>query len=157
MDWLCGLAAETQVETPDGPMEIRKVAGKEIPVFSRDANGRVRFRMMRQVRCMGASEPVLRVSLENGWSFRAVPRQGVFLAEGTIVTLAELAPGVLLYPAFHYPKGYRFRTDGGEERESAHGWRVESIEAGGDAEVFSLHVPPERCFFLSAGVLCCSE
>ncbi|MCX8072868.1 MAG: hypothetical protein N3C12_10505 [Candidatus Binatia bacterium] len=152
MDVRCGLAAETLVETPEGPMEIRKVAGKAIPVFTRDATGRVRFRMMRDVQ-MVATAPVLRLRLENGAWFRAVPSQGVFLASLECVALRDLQPGTVLCAAFHYPAGYRYRTDSGEERLSVAGWQVAAVEADGEAEVFSLHVEPEQCFFVSAGVL----
>ncbi|GIW43326.1 MAG: hypothetical protein KatS3mg077_0608 [Candidatus Binatia bacterium] len=153
----CGLAAETQVETPEGPMEIRKVAGKQIPVFTRESSGRVRFRLMRDVRLRASAVPVLKVRLDNGGWFRALPRQGVFLQNLECATLDQIRPGTLLCPAFHYPPGYRYRTDGGDEQVSAAGWQVVAIEPDGEADVYSLTVFPERCFFVSAGVLLRSD
>lgn len=154
---VCGLAADTLVETPEGPMEIRKVAGKEIPVCTRASEGRVRFRLMRNVRAIAAAAPVVQVRLDNGLSFRAVPSQEVYLANLERIALVDLRPGVALYPAFHYPRGYRYRTDAGREEESLAAWRVEAVEPSGEAEVFALRVVPEHCFFVTAGVLCASE
>ncbi|GBD26214.1 hypothetical protein HRbin30_01544 [bacterium HR30] len=152
MSFVCGLAADTLVETPDGPMEIRKVVGKQIPVFTRDATGRVRFRLMRDVVAQPAGS-VWRVRLENGASFRAVPRQGIFLTTLECVALEDLRPGSLLCAAFFYPAGYRYETSTGEERLSQAGWQVESVEPAGEAELVTLRVLPEECFFVSAGVL----
>lgn len=153
MKFTCGVAVDTLVETPEGPMEIRKVVGKEIPVLTRDSAGRVRFRLMCDVVASGGPTTVLRVRLENGASFRALPMQGIFLSTLECVALEEIEPGAILCAAFHYPSGYRYRTDSGEERVSTAGWRVESVEPAGQAEVVSLRVIPEQSFFVSAGVL----
>lgn len=153
----CGLAAETLVETPEGPMEIRRVAGKEIAVFTRASDGRVRFRLMRQVRPTAAAAPVITVRLDNGLWFRGVASQEVYLANLDRIPLAQLRPGMALYAAFHYPRGYKFRTDAGTEEESLAAWQVQAVEPSGEAEVFSLVVVPEHCFFVTAGVLCASE
>ena len=42
----CALAADTKVETPEGALTIKGLAGKVVAVFTRDADGRVRFRLM---------------------------------------------------------------------------------------------------------------
>ncbi len=152
MKVLCGLAVDTRVETPEGPTEVRKLVGKQVPVFTRDATGRTRFRLVRDAVVLPTTA-VLRVHVENGASFRALPRQGIFLASLECVALQDLQPGQILYPAFFYPAGYHYITDTGEERVSSAGWRVEAVEAAGEAEIVSLRVTPEQCFFVSAGVL----
>ncbi len=157
MSRVCALAGDTKVETPEGPMAVRSVAGKLIPVFSRDPNGRVRFRPMRDVQSIASEAPLYRVVLDNGRSFRAGAGQRVFTLEMSPVAIAELAPGTVLLSAFHYPAGYRYlRTDGHEE-VSLGGWKVVQVEPAGSGELFTLRVPPENCFFVTAGVLCQSE
>lgn len=136
-------------------MTLRSVVGKTIPVFSRDPNGRTRFRPMHDVQMICTAQPVVRVLLDNGFSFRASGAQLVFTRDMQLVPLAELAPGTVLASAFHYPAGYRYRVDAtGTEAVSAGGWRVVRVEAGGKADLFSVRVPPHDCFFLTAGILC---
>ena len=153
-----GLAAETKVETPEGAMAIRTVVGKAIAVFSREPMGRVRFRMMHNVRKVGEQQPVLTVALETGQSFRVAPTQVLF-KKGLVECQAEaLQVGDVLEPAFTYPDGYQFTDDrGGNERVSDAGLRVSSVASGGTADIYSLGVHPTGNFFLSAGVLCKAE
>ncbi|MFI5365668.1 MAG: hypothetical protein ACHQ4J_08600 [Candidatus Binatia bacterium] len=155
---VCGLAAETKVETPEGALAIRTVAGKSIAVFTREPTGRVRFRMMKDVRKIAEQQPVVKVSLENGQSFRVAPDQ-VLYKQGIVACRADaLQIGDALVPAFHYPQAHRFVDDAtGEQRESTAGLRVTSIESGGTADIYSLGVNQTGCFFLTAGVLCQAE
>ena len=157
-DAVCGLAADTKVETPEGALAIRTVAGKAIAVFTRDSNGRVRFRLMQNVRQTAEQQPVLKVTLETGQSFRVAPDQVLF-KKGLVECRAEaLQVGDALDPAFTYPEGYQFADDcGGRERASGASLRVTAIEAGGTADIYSLGVHQTGCFFLSAGVLCKAE
>jgi len=157
MSSVCALAGETKVETPEGPMALRSVVGKMVPVFSRDPNGRVRFRPMLDVRPIEGPRAVIRVVLDNGLSFLAGEEQRVFPIDGEPIPVRDLTPGTVLLSAFHYPRGYRFRRADGNEEVSAGGWRVVHLERQGEAQVFSLRVPPEDCFFVTAGVLCQSE
>jgi hypothetical protein len=152
---VCGLAAETKVETPEGAMAIRTVAGKSIAVFSREPTGRVRFRMMQNVRKVGEQQPVLKLTLHNGQSFRVAPEQVLF-KKGLVECRADaLQVGDALEPAFTYPDGYQFRSDGESGgRTSDASWRVTSIEAAGNADIYSLGVNQTGCFFLTAGILC---
>lgn len=153
----CGLAAETKVETPEGAMTIRAAAGKAIAVFTRDAEGRVRFRLMENIHKTAEQQPVLRVTLENGQSFRVAPEQVLF-KKGLVPCRADaLEVGDALEPAFTYPVGYRFVDDSGNERDSAASIRITTLETGGSADVYSLSVNQTGCFFLTAGVLCKAE
>ena len=154
----CGLAADTKVETPEGAMTIRTVAGKAIAVFTREANGRVRFRMMQNVRKISEQQPVLKVTLDNGQAFRIAPDQVLF-KKGLVECRADaLQLGDALEPAFTYPQGYAFKDDrDGIERASGASLLVTRVEPGGTADIYSLGVNQTACFFLSAGVLCKAE
>jgi len=154
----CGLAADTKVETPEGAMTIRTVAGKAIAVFTREANGRVRFRMMQNVRKISEQQPVLKVTLDNGQAFRIAPDQVLF-KKGLVECRADaLQLGDALEPAFTYPQGYAFKDDrDGIERASGASLLVTKVEPGGTADIYSLGVNQTACFFLSAGVLCKAE
>jgi hypothetical protein len=158
MDTVCGLAAETKVETPEGGLAIRTVAGKAIAVFTREATGRVRFRMMQNVRRVAEQQSVLMLTLETGHAFRVAPYQVLFKT-GLVEGRADLLrAGDVLASAFHYPPGYRFRDDvSASVRESVAGLRVASIEPGGTADIYSLSVHQTGCFLLTAGVLCRAE
>ncbi|MFQ5665877.1 MAG: hypothetical protein ACE5I7_05530 [Candidatus Binatia bacterium] len=157
-DAVCGLAAETKVETPEGAMAIRTVVGKAIAVFTREEGGRTRFRMMRNVRKVAEQQPVLTITLESGQSFRVAPEQVLF-KKGMVECRADaLRAGDHLEPSFAYPEGYRFtdEVDGGE-RQSTASLRVVNIKAGGSADIYTLGVNRTGCFFLTVGVLCKAE
>jgi hypothetical protein len=155
---VCGLAAETRVETPEGAMAIRTVAGKAIAVFTRDPSGRVRFRMMQNVRKIGEQQPVLKVTLETGQSFRVAPEQVLFKHRLGEVRADALRVGDALEPAFTYPDGYQFKDDrDATERASAASLHVTAVEPSGTADIYSLGVNQTGAFFLSVGVLCKAE
>jgi hypothetical protein len=158
MLWECAVAGDTKVETPEGALAIRSVAGKAIAVFTREPGGRVRFRMMQNVRRLATEQPVLRIVLETGQSFRVAPMQVLF-RKGMVECRAEtLRVGDALEPAFHYPEGYAFRDDACDDGTvSTRSLRVARIEAGGNADLYGLAVKQTGCFFLSAGVLCKAE
>jgi hypothetical protein len=157
-DCVCAVAADTKVETPEGAMAIRSVAGKAIAVFTRTAAGRVRFRMMQNVRKTAEQQPVLTITLENGRSFRVAPAQILFKKGMEECRADTLQPGDCLETAFHFPEGYAFRDDvAGTVRPSSGGVQVASIEPAGMADVYALSVNQERCFALTVGVLCRAE
>jgi hypothetical protein len=155
---VCAVAADTKVETPEGGLTVKSVAGKAVAVFTRDADGRVRFRIMRDVRKVAEQQPVLKITLENGQSFRVGPEQVLF-KKGMIECRADaLRSGDELVPAFHFPEGYQFHEDGtGTARESLGSWRVTAVEPGGAADIYVLGVNKTGCFFVTAGVLCKAE
>lgn len=153
----CGVAADTKVETPEGSMTVRACAGKAIPVLTRNAENQILFRMMREVRKVADAHPVLAVTLESGESFRVAPEQILFSADMQPIPASQLKEGAALMPAFHFPAGYQYRTDGGEERVSDHALKITRIQPGGTAEIYALGVNQTACFFLAAGVLCEAE
>jgi hypothetical protein len=153
-----GLAADTKVETPEGAMAIRSAAGKAIAVFTRDGRGRVRFRMMQNVRKTAEQQPVVKITLETGLSFRVAPAQLLFTKGMKACRADALQPGDALEPAFTYPQGYQFTDDhDAGVRTSAASLRVAAVEPAGTADLYSLGVNQTGCFFLSAGVLCNAE
>lgn len=151
----CALAADTKVETPEGAMAIRTLAGKTVSVFTREPAGRVRFRRLLDVQKVAEQQPVLRVTLETGAAFRVAPQQ-VLYKKGMVECRADaLRVGDELEPAFHYPEGYEYRDDvAGGVRPSTRGVRVTGVAADGTADLFSFGVNQTGCFFLTAGVLC---
>lgn len=138
-------------------MTIRACAGKGIPVLSKNDDGAVLFRMMRDVRKILDAHAVLRVTLENGASFRVAPEQILYRADERPVAASSLVPGAPLLPAFSYPRAYEYRTDEGEDRTSDQALKVLRVEAGGEAELYAFEVNQTGRFFLAAGVLCAAE
>jgi hypothetical protein len=149
----CAVAADTKVETPEGPLPIRSLATTPAAVLTRTDAGLVRFAMIRAVRKADAAEPVVRITLDNGLAFRVGPGQ-VVLKKGMVETPAgALRVGDELEPIFSFPEGYTYRTDDQREVVSRASTVVTSIEPGGEAEVFSFSVNLTGRFALSCGVL----
>ena len=153
-EMICGLAADTKLETPEGALTVKSVAGKAVAVFTREAGGRVRFRMLQDVRKVADQQPVLKVSLENGQALRVTGEQ-VLYKQGMVEVRADaLVVGDLLEPAFFFPAGYRFHDDhNGDARDSAYAWRVVKVEAAGSADIYTFSVNKTGNFFFTAGVL----
>lgn len=150
----CWIAGDTKLETPEGPLTVKSLAAKPAPVLTRES-GRVRFRRLLVAELLSTAQPTVRISLEGGSSFRAGLDQVVVMADGGDKRASELSPGDLLSAAFTYPKGYGFRVEGeATEAVSEAGIRVESVEPGGDADLYRLVVNVSGCFFVAAGVLC---
>lgn len=152
---VCAVAADTKLETPEGAMTVKSVAGKNVSVFTRDDLGRVRFRLMLNVRKIADLQPVLKITLENGQSFRVGTAQVLFKKGMHEVPADAVAIGDTLEPAFHYPDGYAYHDASGQNQiTSTQGWRVTGVENGGTADLYSLGVNQTGRFFLTAGVLC---
>jgi hypothetical protein len=158
MQQICALAVDTKVETPEGALTIKGISGKAVAVFTREPDGRIRFRMTLNSRKVAEQQPVLRITLENGQSFR-VGRDQVVFKKGMVECRADaLQSGDELVPAFHYPEGYEFRDDvAGARRVSSQSLQVRSVEDAGTADLYTLGVRDTGCFFVSAGVLCKAE
>ncbi len=154
----CALAADAKVETPEGPMAIRTVAGKAIAVFTREPGGRMRFRMMQNVRKILEQQPVLKLTLENGRTVRVGPAQVLF-KNGMVACRADaLCVGDDLESAFHFPAGYEFSDDRTHTRRvSSRCLRLTAIEPGGSADLYAVSVHESQCLMVTAGVLCKAE
>lgn len=148
------VAGDTKVETPEGAMAIRAVAGQAIAVLTRAENGAHLFRLMKDVEKAADNEPVLKFTLDSGRSFRLAAEQVVYKSGMIEARAGELAVGEELEPAFGYPKGYVYRDDEGNEITSTGGIKITAIAPGGSADVYRLAVNQTGTFFLSAGVLC---
>ena len=150
----CELAADTKIETPEGALTVKSVAGKAVAVFTRDDGGRTRFRMIHDARKIADRQPVLTITLENGLAFRVGVAQVLYNRGMEEARADVLIAGDELEPAFHFPSGYRFHDDTHDcERESSRSWRVARVEPGGDADLYCFGVHKAANFFLSAGVL----
>jgi hypothetical protein len=149
----CAVAAETKLETPEGPLTMRTVAKTPCSVFTRTDEGQVRFHMTKAARLLGEAQPVLRVTLENGLSLRVGPDQILVAGDGAEVRAADLHPGTELASIFAFPAGYTYRADDGRELTSRGTLTVQSVEPGGEADLFSFRVNRSGRFAFSAGVL----
>ncbi len=148
------VAADTKVETPEGSMTIRAAAGQAIAVLTRAASGAHVFRLMEDVEKVAESQPVLRLTLENGRSFRLGPEQIVYRAGMNEARAGDIAAGDELEAAFCFPAGYVYHDDDGNEITSTGAVRVAAVEPGGAADIYRLAVNQTATFFLSAGALC---
>lgn len=154
----CALAADTKIETPEGALTVKSLAGKTVAVFTRDANGRVRFRAIQNARKVAEQQPVVRITLDNGISFRIGCEQLLYKRGMTEVRAQALVSGDALEPAFYFPEGYRFHDDQQQaQRESHRAWHVVKVEAAGEADLYSFAVRQTGTFFLTAGVLAKAE
>ncbi len=149
----CAVAADTKLETPEGPLTVKTVGASPTPVMVRGADGRVRFAMSRDVRVVGSSLPVLRIALDNGRALRLGAEQVLLGPDGTERRAGDLQVGDALLTAFAFPVGYSYRTDSGEMRMSDGCVTVASIADGGAADVYSLAVSTGTPIVFSCGLL----
>ena len=152
---MSGIAAGECVEAVDGPVPVDGLAGKGMPVLTRLPSGSRGFRIISKVAASATPVPVVRIALDNGQAAILARAQGVFRIDLGVVLAAELAPGDVLEPSFHYPEGYRLRGAAAEEPGGGkRGWRVVSVVSAGEATVYSGRVNQTGCAFLSCGILC---
>jgi len=154
----CAVAADTKIETPEGALTVKGLAGKSVPVFTRDQNGRVRFRLAQGIRKVAEQQAVWKVVLENRQSFRVGASQLLY-KQGMVATPVEsIVVGDILEPAFFFPSDYEYRDDReNSQRKSTGGWRVMEVGPAGSADLYSFSVQNTGTFFLTAGVLATAE
>jgi hypothetical protein len=150
----CSIAADTKLETPEGPLTIKTVGGSPTSVMTRTDDGLVRFAMSTDVHKVAEARPVLRIVLDNGRAFRVGADQ-ILLAgpEPHEVRAGDLRAGDALLGAFVFPLGYAYRTDAGEERLSQGTVAVTAVEPSGEADIYSLKVPRTGRFVFASGAI----
>jgi hypothetical protein len=149
----CAVAADTKLETPEGPLTVKTVGNAPTPVMTRGDDGAVRFAMTSDVQLVAVAQPVLRIALANGRALRVGAAQLLLGPGGAPRPAGELQVGDPLLNAFAFPVGYEYRTDDGQTRVSDGCVAVAAIGAGGDADVYALRVAHNGRFVFSAGVI----
>jgi hypothetical protein len=150
---MSAIAADTKLETPEGPLTVKTVGISPTAVMTRTDDGAIRFAMTTDVRKVADGQPVLRIVLENGRALRVGPEQ-IFLGHDLQqLRAADLRPGNELLNAFAFPAGYEYRTDDGQTRTSNGTVKVATIEPAGEVDLYSLRVTRTGCFVFSAGVI----
>jgi hypothetical protein len=149
----CALAADTKLETPEGPLTVKTVGASPTPVMVRGADGRVRFIMARDVRIVGSAQPVLRIALENGRALRLGAEQLLLGPDGGARRAGDIQAGDTLLSAFAFPVGYTYRSDAGDSRVSDGCITVASVADGGTADLYTLAVTAGTPFVFSCGLL----
>jgi len=149
----CAVAADTKLETPEGPLTIKTVGASPTSVMTVNDDGAVRFALSTEVHKVADAQPVLRITLENGRALRVGAEQVLLKAGREEVPAADLRAGDELLNNFAFPVGYEYRTDGGETRTSSGTVKIVSVEAGGEADLYSLKVPRTGRFVFSSGVI----
>jgi hypothetical protein len=153
------LAADSLIETIDGPMEIVKLIGKTIPVLTRFSGGELGFRMMTQVREIAPEAPLIRLRNGDG-QVVVVGTDHVFLdAAGRAVRAADLPAGACLDSSWTYPEGYSI-PDAEEYASAVRGrsWSTPVVvltrEDVGSGPVYGASVSGTKSFFLTFGARC---
>jgi hypothetical protein len=152
-DGICAVAADTKLETPEGPLTMRTIAKTPCSVLTRTDDGKTRFHMIVRPVQLEAPRPVVRVQLDNGLALRVGADQMLFQDGMREVRAGDLKAGDQLVSVFAFPEGYSYRADDGAERTSRGTVTVESVSAAGEAEVFCFQVNVTGRFAFSAGVL----
>jgi hypothetical protein len=149
----CAIAADTKLETPEGPLTVKTVGASPTAVMTRTDEGAVRFAMTTEVRKVAEAQPVLRITLENGRALRVGPDQVLLAPDLREVAARELRAGDELLNAFSFPVGYEYRADDDQVRASNGGVKVARVEPAGDADLYSLKVARTGRFVFSSGVI----
>jgi hypothetical protein len=152
-DGVCAVAGDAKLETPEGPLTMSSLAKKAAAVLTRTDAREVRFAMIKDARKLGDAQPVLRITLANGSSFRVGPSQ-ILYARGMVdVAAKNLRAGDELEAFFSYPEGYVYRTDDGEEATSRGSILVEAVAPAGEATTYAFRVNRVGRFLFAAGVM----
>ncbi|MDX2168524.1 MAG: hypothetical protein SF182_15725 [Deltaproteobacteria bacterium] len=149
----CAVAADTKLETPEGPLTVKSVGNSPTPVMTRGDDGAVRFAMTSEVRVVAAAQPVLRIALANGRALRVGADQLLLGVDGTACRAGDLRAGDALFDAFGFPVGYTYLTDDGQARVSDGGVAIAAVGPGGEADLYDLRVERAGRFVFSAGVI----
>jgi hypothetical protein len=153
----CAIAADTKLETPEGPLTVKTVGNSPTAVMTRTATGLLRFAMTTAVRKIGEAQPVLRITLENGRAFRVAPEQRLVGRDDAELRAGDLKPGDALLNAFSFPVGYEYRTDSGETRVSDGCVAIAALAPAGEADLYALRVERTGRFVFSAGAIGLAE
>jgi hypothetical protein len=148
-----GLAGDTRVEAVDGPVAIRDLVGRFMPILTRLPSGARGFRILSKIQQSPAPVPLVRLRLEHGESIDLAEDQVIYRAGLATVVARDVRAGDLLEPHFHYPAGYRPRGTPAEV-SAERGFRVAAVEPAGEGVVFRGSVKETHCLFLSTGILC---
>lgn len=148
----CAVAADTKLETPEGPLTVKSVAAAPAPVMV-CADGAHSFAMTSDVHLVAAAQPVLRISLDNGRALRVGAEQLFCLPGGGSRRAGDLQAGDALLGAFCFPVGYNYRTDAGERRVSDGCVAITAVADGGTADLYSLRLDRDAPFVFSCGLL----
>jgi hypothetical protein len=157
MPMSCAIAADTKLETPEGPLTVKTVAASPTSVMTRTDDGQVRFAMTTAVRKLAEAQPVVRIALDNGRALRVGAEQTLLAADGQETRAGTLRVGDELLNAFAFPVGYEYRTDDGQTRTSTGAVAVVAVEPAGAADLYSLQVPRTGRFVFSSGVVGTAE
>jgi len=149
----CAVAADTKLETPEGPLTVKTVGTAATAVMTRTDDGAIRFAMSSAVEKLSEQQPVLRIALSNGRALRVGAAQVLLGRDGTRYVAGELAAGDRLLDAFAFRVGYEYRTDAGETCLSDGCVAVVSVAPAGDADVYALRVARTGRFVFSAGII----
>jgi hypothetical protein len=149
----CAIAADTKLETPEGPLTVKTVGASPTSVMTRTDEGAVRFAMTTDVRKVAEAQPVVRITLENGRALRVGPEQVLLGYDLREISARELRAGDELLNAFSFPVGYEYRTDDDQMRASNGGVKVARVEPAGEADLYSLKVARTGRFVFSSGII----
>ncbi len=91
------LTGETIVAVADGTgdktIKALAEAGKDVAVYCLDEKGKLSIRKMRNPRITGHSQPIYKLTLDDGSTLRATPNHKFRLYDGQYKRLHELMPG----------------------------------------------------------------
>lgn len=153
---LTRLAADSLVETIDGPVEIVKLVGKVMPVLTRFQDGQLGFRMMTQIRELEPEADLLRLTNTDGQVLRVGTDHVFVRANGEEARASELAEGDELDSGWSYPPGYEL-PDAEEYAPDVRGkaWNnpvvIRKIESGERGPIYGASVKETKSYFLTFG------
>jgi len=153
---LTRLAADSLVETIDGPVEIVKLVGKVMPVLTRFPSGDLGFRMMTQIREIEPEADLIRLTNADGQVLRVGADHVFVRASGEEARAREIAAGDELDSGWSYPRGYEV-PDAAEYAEDARGkaWHdpviVRTVESGERGPLYGASVKETKSYYLTFG------
>jgi hypothetical protein len=133
----CAVAADTKLETPEGPLTIKTVGASPTSVMTVNDDGAVRFALSTEVHKVADAQPVLRITLENGRALRVGAEQ-VLLKAGREARAPPPAPATSCSTTSP-SRWLQYRTDGA--RTSSGTVKMSRSKPAAQADVYSLKIP----------------
>ncbi|MEW6270487.1 MAG: hypothetical protein AB1689_14445 [Thermodesulfobacteriota bacterium] len=138
-------------------MRIVELVGKVMPVLTRFRDGRLGFRMMREIRPIEETDLVELVN-GDGQRVRLGAEHVLVREDGSEVKAADVRPGERLEPGWTYEAGY-VPADAPEYAPDVRGkpWQralvVTGVTGGGRGTVIGFSVNETKRYFLTFGAL----
>jgi len=107
------IVGDSMIATADGRNAVSILQltneGKDIPVYSKNSEGKIEIKMGRNPRKTGEKREVWKLTMDDDSTFKATPEHTMFLSNNTKIELKDLKPGDSLSSFYSFVSNIRYR------------------------------------------------